>query len=269
MRIFLSLLVLIFSFQLPAACDFKNEIKKVFALSGSAAVVLKELGLLSHPKVQGISVFAPIKENEFKGKVYPGGIFLSHKTLNDFNDGVVFYDESRELRRILNSHQKVIGEEIKTRNLTPMEAIDATTGVLLSSLVGCEEKIAGLKKKALKLQQQIMVKLPEVRSIIFFIGNVKHGRLPEMIMANDGIVKWLRKEKKILTYPSDLAYVNWSAKILQSFSKEALHVVIQDPGRDQRIEIKKSSKIVTLSYPGSLAPGLSQLEAFSYFFEGL
>jgi hypothetical protein len=269
MQIFLSLLLFLSSFKLPAACNFKNEINKVFALSGSTAVVLKELGLLSHPKVKGISVFAPIKKSEYKGKIYPGGIFLSHKTLTDFDDSVVFYDESRELKRIFESQAKVRAEEIKTRNLTPLQALDATTLVLSTSLAGCEKKIAGLKKKALKLQQQILSKLPKVRSMIFFIGSVKHGRLPEMIMANDGIVKWLRNEQKIITYPSDLAYVNWSAKILQSFGQEALFVVIKDPGREERPEVNKSSGMVTLSYSGSLVPGLSQLEAFSYFFNHL
>ena len=112
------------------------------------------------------------------------------------------------------------------------------------------------------IQIEILKRLPIGLSVVFYLGNFIGGRAPEMVMVNDGVVKWLIEEKKITTYPTELAYVNWSARILKSFPATTMHVAVKDSGRNGEQQIKRSSAGMTLVYPGSLVPGLSQLEAF-------
>ncbi len=266
MRIFLKIFLFILSFKSFAVCDFKQDVLKVVSLSGSTTVILKELGLLKHAKVQGISVFNPVTSLDFKGKIYPGGIFLSHQALSELKDSIVFYDESRELKKVFRS---IRSKEIKTRNLIPMKAIESALESLRYSIQGCDSEIAALKNEAVGFQNNILKKLPTKISIIFYLGDFLSGRPPEMVMVNDGVVKWLIEEKRIETYPSELAYVNWSAKIIQNFPPATLHLAVKDSGRDGEKKIKRSSAGMTLVYPGSLVPGLSQLEAFSFWADSL
>lgn len=265
MRIFLSFCFL-FSFQ-AYACDFKSDVKSVVSLSGPATVLLKEMGLLLHPKFQGISVFHPIGEKEFSGKIYPGGVFFSQSSLSSLSGSVVFYDESRELNRVFAPLSSVVSREIKTRNLTPHEAVEKTLFTLEGFLQGCESQISNVQKKVKNLEEKILLRVPQNLSVVFYLGEFKGDRAPELVIAQDGIVKWLVQKKKIKTYPSELAYVNWSARIMNALPKKTMHVGVKDSARDLIKEIKKSPRGMTLIYPGSLVPGLSQLEAFLYWSE--
>lgn len=265
MRIFLRIFLFILCFDSFAVCDFKNDITKVVSLSGSTTIILKEMGLLNHAKVQGVSIFNPVTTSEFKGKIYPGGVFLSHQALSDLKGSLVFYDESRELNKIFRSRADINSKEIKTRNLVPMDAIDSTLASMKEFILGCDSEIAALKNKANLLQNNILKKLPAQLTVIFYLGDFLGGRPPEMVMVNDGVVKWLISEKRITTYPSELAYVNWSSKIINSFSPSTLHLAVKDSGRDGEKKIKRSPVGMTLVYPGSLVPGLSQLEAFNFW----
>lgn len=268
MRILLSLTWLIAS-NAFGICEFKSEVTKVFSLSGSTTVLLKELGLLKHSKVKGISVFNPVSAGEFSGKVYPGGIFLSRDSLTEFNDGIVFYDESRELTKILNSMSAINGREIKTRSLSPLQAFDKTLKEVSFYLKDCEDKARMLREKFLGLEEELLKKVPKGLSVVFYLGELRRDRFPEMAIVNDGVVKWLKDKQSIKTYPSTLAYVNWSSRIMQSLPKNTLHVGIKDSGNSGERAIKRSSQKMTLIYPGALAPGLSQLEAFLYWAQSL
>jgi hypothetical protein len=270
MQIYASLLLLLFSFNVSSKCDFKPNIEKVISLSGTVTVLIKEMGLLAHPKLQGISVFNPIHKNEFSGEFYPGGIFLSHKSLEGLDKSLIFFDESRDLKRIFNTRKKIISHEVKTRNMTPMAAIDSALEVMSNSLTGCDEKIKNIKFKATNIQNKILKNLKKKLDVVFYIGDFRADREPETIMANDGVVKWLRKENKIQTYPTNLAYVNWSAKILKNLPGNTLHIGVIDPGNVSKQEIiKRSPHRMTFLYSGSLVPGLSQLEAFLFLTESL
>lgn len=134
----------------------------------------------------------------------------------------------------------------------------------------CEKEVAGVEAKRIHLENKIMNSLSQKKEMLFFLGELKQERLPEMIMANDGVVKWLREKNKIITYPTDLAYVNWSAKILNEMNTDkTLMIGLNDPGREKIKNVKKTGQKINLYYPGSLVPGLSQLEAFAYLFEKL
>ena len=263
MRIFLSLFFL--SFYVEAACEFKPRALKVISLSGTSTVVFKELGLLS--KLHGISVFNPISEKEFSGKVYPGGIFLSHSALSELEGSVVFYDESRDLRKVLSSRKAVNALEIHTRGLTPKESMSATLKTITPYVQNCEANISALNSKIKTLEEKLLKKIPDNQSVVFYLGDFQHQRAPEFVMVNDGVVKWLKDLKKIKTYPTDLAYVNWSSKLMSEMPEATLHVGIKDPGREDKREIKRSSQRMTFIYPGSLVPGVTQLEAFLYWAE--
>lgn len=269
MRIFLRIFLFILCFDSFAVCDFKKDITKVVSLSGSTTVILKELGLLNHAKLQGISVFNPVTTSEFKGKIYPGGVFLSHQVLSELKGSLVFFDESRELNKIFRSRSDIISKEIKTRNLVPMDAIEATLQSMKEFVVSCDSEIAALKDKAIGLQNNILKKMPAKLTVVFYLGDFVGGRPPEMVMVNDGVVKWLIEEKRINTYPSELAYVNWSSKIINSFPPSTLHIAVKDSGRDGEKKIKRSPVRMTLIYPGSLVPGLSQLDAFNFLANSL
>ena len=119
------------------------------------------------------------------------------------------------------------------------------------------------------MQEKILKRLPDSFKVIFYLGRFINHRPPELVMVNDGIVKKLLSEKKIITYPTDLSYVNWSSKIMLGLGQDFIHLGIEDSGKNNIKEIKRSSKQMTLIYPGALVPGFSQLEAFLFWTNSL
>ncbi len=248
-----------------ASCDFNESLKTIYSLSGPVTIALKELELLKSRKLKGLSVFHPITADEFKGEFLPGGIFLSREHLQKMKGSLIFLDESRELNRMLKSVEGMTLEEIKTRGLTPLEVTEQVSLVLKKYLQNCEDKILKLQNKSKALAAEILSKTPGNLTAIFYLGQIRPPRLPDMVMVNDGIVKWLKDEVKLKTYPSELAYVSWSAKIIQEMPKETWHIGIMDSGRELKKEVMKlEAKKLNFTYPGSLIPGLSQLEAWLY-----
>lgn len=264
MKIFLSLLVVLFSGEV-LSCSLKKD-HRVISLSGTTTYLFKELGLLKD--LHGISVFNPVASSEYKGKVYPGGSFLSENSLQDMKGSVVFFDESISLKKTFTTKQYIISKEIKTRGLLPLEAMDKGFQEMDFVLSGCEKKIKGIKADAVKIQKQLLNKIPD-KTIVFYLGEIRSGRRPEMVIVNDGVVKLLLIEKKLRTYPSDLGFVNWSSRIINSLPQDTLHIALNDPSMEEKKEIKRSPLGVTFTYSGVLVPGLSQLRAFQYLFNSL
>lgn len=262
MKIFLKVFLSLYCVSTFAQCEFANN-TGVVSLSGTTTVLFKELGLLT--KLKGISVFNPVTKEEYNGKVYPGGIFLSQSALVELKGVHVFYDESRELGKIFKS-QQIRSVEIKSRNQTPSETIHRALKEIIPLTIGCDKKVAELEKKRINLEQKLLNLIQSKKSVLFFLGEFKADRLPEMIMSNDGVVKLLREKNKINTYPTELAYVNWSAKILQEL-QGMIYIGVTDPARENKKEVKKVGAKINFAYPGSLVPGLSQLEAFTFLFE--
>jgi hypothetical protein len=263
MKIFLSLFFLFWFSNAYSICSFREE--NVVSLSGTATVIFKELGLLQ--RLGGISIFNPISKNNNLVTTYPGGIFLSQNILGEFRNKIVFFDESRDLSKILNS-QKIKAVEIQTRNLSPKEAIHRTLKEIIPLIKNCAQELAKIENKRVFLENKIMKALSKKRKMMFFLGEIKSEKFPEMILANDGVVKWLREENKIYTYPTDLAYVNWSSKILfENTDNQTLMIGVNDSGREMTVDLKIKANKINLFYPGSLVPGISQLEAFAYLFE--
>jgi hypothetical protein len=267
MLVSLSLILLIFSTNVRASCSFKKHISKVFSFSGVTSVALRELGLLRNPAVKGISVFNPISPSEFGGKRFPGGIFLSSQSFAEFGGGVVLYDESRELSTILDPMSSTQGVEIKTRGLTPLEVTEKVITVLAPFLSSCEKEVSAFRLKTKVAGENLLEMTPAGRSVVYYLGNSLPGKVPEMVIVQDGVVKWLLDQKKIQSYPSPLAYVNWSSKVMRSLPKKTLHIIVKDSGAEGSKDLKMVKGHWNLTYPGSLVPGLTQLEAWNYFEE--
>ena len=261
------LVSLLFNISNSSSCDFNKEIKSVYSLSGSVTLALRDLGLLKNKKLLGISSFHPVPQKDFNGKFLPGGIFLSHETIQTFSDGVLFYDESRELSRIFNRYKSINAIEIKTRSLTPLESAISIEKQLKPFLVGCD--LEGLTSK-LKLKTEKLKGLVRNDSTyIFFVGPIKNKKRPELVMVQDGFVKWLLQEKLIKSYPSELSYVNWSARIMNNLLTGTVEVGVRDSGSSMEIGFKKEDHIINLTYPGALIPGTGQIDAMIYMFQNI
>lgn len=269
MKILISLIAF-FSIHLHAKCDFKNNITKIYSLSGPVTIAFKEIGLLSHPKIKGLSTFHPISKSEFKGEILPGGIFLSRDSMRELSGSVVLYDESTELTKMLKTVDNVSGIEVRTRGLVPRDVSSLVVKTLGDHLlVGCEKELAKFLKKTDELEKSVLKNIKINGPIIFYVGEFRMGRAPELVMVNDGIVKWLVNKKMITTYPSALSYVNWSPKIMNEMPKSTLHVAIKDSGSELKKNFVKVDQNISFVYPGSLIPGMSQLEAWAELFRNL
>jgi hypothetical protein len=270
MRTALSLvLLLLVSAPVYAACAFRKDVAKVISLSGPVTVLLREAGLLRHPAVTGISIFSPIRRKEFGGKIYPGGLFLARSALAEFAGGVVFYDAGRELRRILQTVSGIRAIEVNTRDRLPLEVIDHTIVLVTGVTEGCEAAFRKFRGRGQALQDELLRKVSAELKVVFFLGSFRGTRPPELVMANDGVVKLLRRERRIATYPSDLAYVNWSARLLASLPARTLLVGLEDSSMDGEKKLTTAETRTTVTYPGILVPGITQLAGLLYWARGL
>jgi hypothetical protein len=263
----LALLVsLLISFS-THACEFSPKVKSVYSLAGSVTLALRDLDLIKTPKLLGISIFHPVDKKVFRGEILPGGIFLSHDTIKRLKGSVLFYDESREMTRILSAYPEVTAIQVKTRGLTPVQVVEQTNSQLKPFLNNCDLKIVSQKlEQKLKILKNV---IPAKSSLLFFLGTIVNNRLPELLMVNDGVMKWLMDEKLIQTYPSPLSYVNWSAKILLEMPNQAIRLGVKDSGSEMTQKVEKLDHHINLTYPGALIPGSGQVEAMIYLFENL
>lgn len=260
-------LLFLFTQKVEAGCSFKDKELNIYSLSGPVTVALKELGLLKLSNVKGVSVFHPVSSQEFSGKLLPGGIFLSREMMKEMKGSLVFFDESRELGKIFSSMKEIKLREIKTRGLTPEEVTNLMVKELEAITNDCEKELESFRLKSQKLSKEILSKTPKNFSAVFYLGELRNQKRPDLAMVNDGIVKWLKGQGKLKTYPSDLAYVSWSAKIIHELPEDTLHIGVADSGGKMEKEFKKiDSKRINFTYPGSLIPGLSQQEAWLYLF---
>lgn len=262
--------ILLLSLLLPlltwADCTFQKDVKSLYSLSGPVTLMLKDLNLLNSPVVKAVSIFHPVAKQDFKGELLPGGVFLSPEKIQSLTGSLVFYDESRELERIFSRYPKITAIAVKTRGLTPMDAHKMTAKVLSPYLDQCDLKAPEqqLSERLTRLQSLIKKK----PAILFFLGKIGDQRLPELLIVQDGAVKWLIQQQLIQTYPSPLGYVNWSAKVLIDYG-HALKIGVIDPGNKDVTELVKTQSGYNLTYPGALIPGRGQVEALIYLFEKL
>jgi hypothetical protein len=257
MRILLSLLLLPLSVE---ACRLKSEVP-VYSLSGPVTTLFRELKLLS--SLKGISVFYPAQSG-YSGTLVPGGAFMAPATYEALKGSVVFYDHSQDLaRRLRAPESKVVAIPITTRDLLPLEVVELVVKSVAPYLQDCDPQVAAFRAEAEASAKLILQKLKRPLRAVVYPGAFSRGRPPELVMANDGIVKWLRQEKKLETYLSELAYVAWSSRLLTELPAKTLHVAFNEAAL-RRLE-KHGEDRYTLHHPGALIPGLDQLTSWLYF----
>lgn len=256
----LASLFLLINFSALAECQFRPSVKSVYALSGPVTQIIERTGLLTSPLVKGVSVFYPAPET-FRGEKIPGGVFLSPAKLEEMKNGLVFIDESQELRKLFRA-KKINAVEMKSRNQEPGVVVTNAIKTLGPYVSGCEDKFQRITETSATLEKEIIGLMKSKLNVIFFLGTVGDGKLPELVMANDGLVLWLRKKNLINTYPSELAYLNWSSAIVNELQKNHLLLGLKE---ESEPKVAGNAGRATLIFPGCLIPGIAQLEAWLYF----
>lgn len=258
MKILVSIIVL-FSGLAEAGCRFRNS-QKVFSLSGPMTSVIEEAGLLSANELRGISVFYP-KVKAFKGKYIPGGIFLSPSQIREMKGALIFFDEGQELRKLFRS-QGIEAIEVRSRGQTPREATEKMISALRPHTADCD--FGKILQRLSEAESKIAERMKSKENMIFFLGKVNAGKLPELVIAHDGLVLWLKKKNLINTYPSELGYINWSGSIINNLDGKAIFIGITE---EETPKVSGTKNRATLSFPGALIPGIRQLDAWNYFLD--
>jgi hypothetical protein len=265
MKLVISFLTLFFCFK-SVACSFRQE-KTVFSLSGPITYILKDLNLLKN--VQGISLFHGLEKKDFEGDLIGGGIFVSPKYLKKFKNVLVFYDESVELKKnLLNQNVEII--EMKTRNMDPFEALDASLKVLSSQVVNCDKEILKIKKESLLIQNFFQKRTPLKNNFVFYLGELlTNRRKPNLIMV-DHFVLYFKKMNLIKTYPTTLNYAPWAVKVINELKNKSLIEVGMANTNAEELNLSAiSPREINFSQKSLLIPGLSQVRLMKTIWEKL
>ncbi len=290
----MKLILLIFFMLLSSTC-FACQLKKAdfISLSGPLTFLIKKLELQNDSNFK--AKLAVHKIGKTSAKDLAGGLFISKKELKKYKKPVIIYDESKQLEKTIKDLDVKNKYEIKTLGLTPFEVYENSIEALKQISSKCEKKIISLNEKVtaikIRLLKHASNKGPlkpdekridytvntslrpafEPKTVIFFLGDVKEKKFPTMVMVNDHFVKFLLDNKLIKTYPTDLAYLPWSAKILKSLvSPIYIGIVEDDNMREGRVKIKKSeNNIINVFGNGILTPGISQVFLLPSIFQAI
>ncbi len=246
----------IFFFILPTyACRLNTEL---VSLSGPVTMLLEELELLNDLKLMAISAYHPVSK-KFNIKKLPGGIFLGKKVLGEFDPNtVVIFDQSFELKKSLNYYFKKKIIEVDTRGVDPFVAYDRSKKKLLPYLINCELRLRKIDKDVAAIKA-IDVHFQKNETYLFYLGELSLSKKkPELLMVNDGPIKWLVNFKVLKTYPSDLAYVTWSKKILKKIKSKKEFGLLNGTTDTLKV-VKVLDSQFNLYYRGLLIPGLRQV----------
>lgn len=242
---------------------FPCELKKgnYALISGGITKLIKELDLENSKHIKLYSNFFPIKNKS--AKLVTGGIFISPKVIDEAQVDTVFFDSGDELRKSLrrSSAKKVIA--YRTNGLDPFEAYDLSKEILMPFLNKCEDKISKLDKRIIQIKEQNL----KYSKMIFFVGEIsEYKKLPELVMSNDGFVKYLKTYKKLESYPSELSYVTWSQKILSNLKDKKYLKIGLVNSETESFQLKKiDDEYINIHSKLALIPGLSQV----FFLESL
>lgn len=238
------------------ACSLKKG-HSFISISGPVTHLLEELNLLEDPALKAISAFHPVK-NE-KVKKIAGGIFISPKTLSRFDSPVVFFDSSRELKKVLGQSGVNAKVEVDTRGKEPFAASEVALAALEPHLKECSKNLEDLRAQLKKIKTSLMKTSLPAKDFIFYLGSFKkEQKPPELVMVNDGFVKFLKDNKEMKTYPGSLAYLPWSQRILAKMDRPIFIGVQEARGKDLEIE-RVEKNIYNIGFQGVLTPGIRQV----------
>lgn len=257
MRIVFFLCALSYSFGING-CELSRE---VVSLSGPITMLFEELDLLKDKKLIAISKFHPVL-SPGDVTVVAGGTFLAKKMLRQFTNRVIYFDKSQELSLIFKKSKIKRSIEIDTRGLDPFETVDNNLRAIGPVIKNCSKKIKLLKANIQKIQKELQ--LPVIlHHAIFYLGSIA-DKAPNLIIGRDGFVLSLLKVSHFKTYPTELAYVPWSQKVLLGLY-DYTHVGIKNVYSNEFIVKKVKNKFYNISFRGVLIPGIRQV----YFLKSL
>ncbi|MBC77860.1 MAG: hypothetical protein CME64_17775 [Halobacteriovoraceae bacterium] len=256
-----SLVLILITFEKAFACKLRPS-NKYISFSAPITYLLEGLSLLEDPSLDAISSFHPVENKDIKQ--LHGGIFLSKKKLKEMNDSIIFFDESRELKRTLKQSNVKKTIEVVTRNQNPFEAYEKSLGLLSPYLQGCKKRVSKLNNRVGKVKSRIKQSSLPKKTYLFFLGKIgKTGKAPRLIMANDGVVKFLKESLSMKTYPSELAYVPPSSRILNKLENKVFIGLYESK---EKLELQKLMPgKYNIGFPNALKPGITQV----YFLEAL
>ena len=237
------------------SCEINSK-KNIYSLSSPITLLLEELELLDSKSISAISIFHPVLN--YSGKKLAGGVFLTEKAFKDKTDSIIFFDESKDLKRNLSKLENSIVIEVISRDLGSFEAYELSKKMIKPYLKNCKTKLA-LVDKRVNLIKRSLNKI-DLKPIVFYLSHFsKSLKRPNLVIVNDGFVKSLITLTKIKTYPSSLGYVNWSGRIMKNLKDSHIHVGVED-NKNEKLEFKKlSNNIFNTSYRGALSPGIRQI----------
>jgi len=217
--------------------------------------VVQNLGLEKDKSIKLYSNYFPL--NNQQAKEVSGGIFISHNVIKESLVDTIFYDKSLELDKSFTRLREVSSFAIDTNGLDPFEAYEHSLTQLKKRLINCNDEIHSLNQVVSKIKKLRTKK----KKVVFFLGEInKDLKLPELVMANDGFVNYLKSNLNYSSYPTELAYLSWSQKIIRKLENEGYLFYGIVASNTERFEVKKiSDRHFNIYSHEALIPGLSQI----------
>ncbi len=263
------LIVLLF-IQSTWACRIKQPI---VSLSGPMSYLLKDLGLTTDTNLKAVSSFHHFVK-EFNGQRIAGGIYLSLKKMKELGTEpyVLFADESQELRSRISFYKTQVDNLqdvrfVDTRNKDPFEVTEQLLQSIQPYLTQeCGYKVQNLRKDLIRIMGLAKnIKFPKGKSWLFYLGDKSPGNQNQTLMVNDSFNLFFKANQNFKTYPSTLAYVSPSAKIMRKIWKNSIKVgLVESEQRELKVE-KVKKNMFNLYQEGILYPGLSQVHFVENF----
>jgi hypothetical protein len=232
--------------------------KKIISFSGPLTTFLEELKLLDDKNLVGISKLTPLI-TKTKVSRFAGGIFISKKMLKNYNETLFFYDKSIDLTKTFKRSAVKSYIELDTRDIDPFEVLDYILKKISPHLSNCGKEIQKFKANISKIDRNLKANFTK-KKIVFFLGSITRAKkLPELVISNDGFVKYLRVNKLIDTYKSEFAYVSWSQKELNKLKKTHYLIGVND-SENKTTQVQTISKrYLNILLRGALVPGIRQV----------
>jgi hypothetical protein len=283
---------LIILLLLTSSNVFSCKLKKAdfISLSGPLTFLLKEFNLENDKYFKAKLRVHDIGNSSATSLA--GGLFISKKLLKKYKKPVIIFDQSKDLESTIKSLGIKHFFEIKTLGLTPFEVYKNSVIALKKITSDCETQIIKLNEKVTNIKFRILERSKhkgpikrtidytkktslrpkfKKKTVIFFLGNIKGEKFPNLVMVNDNFVKFLADNHLITTYPSKESYVPWSSKILKAFTSPTYIGVYEDTKvRAGQVKIRKSeNNIINISGNGILTPGISQVRLLPQIFQAI
>lgn len=241
---------------------------RIVSLSAPITGVLRELGLLSSPQLVAVSLFHPLREEEFAGQRLGGGLYLSKREMTKFQDAVVFFDQSDELSRRLRELPFKQQIEVPTRGLDPFEVSDLALKALAPVLQDCAVSMAQFQSWLAREKAFLNERGAFPWELFFFLGEIRGDKLPPLMIVRDGPVLFWLSHAKLKTLQSDLSYVSWGEKWKNGLkgAERFVGLVQAKPTDTFRIE-RLGPNHFNIHDPMVLSPGSWQIHFMRRFVE--